>query len=145
MFSGLASSEEADLITVRVHYPASGVGMNFCIQDAFNLGWKLAAAVTGRAPSWLLDSYEVERGPQVRALLDDVRRQCAIQFNFDEEHVALKEFIQNDVLTDPHVNLRICENLAGLSARYPSEEETSTTMQATRPATTSVMAGGVLR
>lgn len=108
--------------SVRVHYPASGVGMNFCIQDAFNLGWKLAAAVAGRAPEWLLDSYTSERMPEIRALIDDVLRQCAIQFNFDAEHVALKNFIEKDLLTDPSVNRRICENLAGLSAAYPAPE-----------------------
>ena len=108
--------------SVRIHYPASGVGMNFCIQDGFNLGWKLAAAVAGHAPDWLLDTYETERMPEIMALIDDVRRQCAIQFNFDPEHVALKRFLERDVLPDPEVNLKICENLAGLSAAYPAPE-----------------------
>ena len=108
--------------SVRIHYPASGVGMNFCIQDAFNLGWKLAAAVAGRAPDWLLESYVTERLPEIKALIDDVLRQCAIQFNFDAEHVALKRFLETDVLPVPAVNLRICENLSGLSAAYPSPE-----------------------
>jgi 2-polyprenyl-6-methoxyphenol hydroxylase and related FAD-dependent oxidoreductases len=106
--------------SVRVHYPASGVGMNFCLQDGFNLGWKLAAAVAGRAPDWLLDTYVTERLPEIEKLIDDVQRQCAIQFNFDAEHVALKKFIENDVLTNPAMNRRICENLAGLSAAYPA-------------------------
>jgi hypothetical protein len=94
--------------------------MNFCIQDAFNLGWKLAAAVKGRAAEWLLESYVTERLPEIQALIDDVRRQCAIQFNFDAEHVALKRFLEREVLPVPAVNLKICENLAGLSARYPA-------------------------
>jgi 2-polyprenyl-6-methoxyphenol hydroxylase-like FAD-dependent oxidoreductase len=108
--------------SVRVHYPASGVGMNFCIQDGFNLGWKLAAAVKGRGADWLLESYVSERLPEINTLLDDVRRQCAIQFNFDAEHVALKRFLEKDVLPVPAVNRKICENLAGLSARYPAAE-----------------------
>jgi 2-polyprenyl-6-methoxyphenol hydroxylase-like FAD-dependent oxidoreductase len=45
----------------HVHSPLGGQGMNTGIQDAVNLGWKLAAAVHGRAPAWLLDSYETER------------------------------------------------------------------------------------
>lgn len=106
--------------SVRIHYPASGVGMNFCIQDAFNLGWKLAADVTGRAPAGLLDSFETERMPEIKKLLNDVRRQLAIQFNFDEEHMALKHFVENNVLANPDLNLEICENLAGLSVKYPS-------------------------
>jgi hypothetical protein len=104
---------------VRVHYPASGVGMNFCIQDAFNLGWKLAADVTGRAPAGLLDSFESERLPEIKKLLDDVRRQLAIQFNFDDEHMALKRFVEDKVLANPDLNRQICENLAGLSVKYP--------------------------
>lgn len=104
--------------SVRVHYPASGVGMNFCIQDAFNLGWKLALTVRGLGADWLLDTFESERLPDIHALLNDVRRQCAIQFNFDDEHVALKRFIENDLLPIPQVNRRLCENLAGLSTRY---------------------------
>jgi NADPH-dependent dioxygenase len=47
----------------HVHSPAGGQGMNGCMQDAFNLGWKLAAVVAGAAPESLLDSYEAERRP----------------------------------------------------------------------------------
>lgn len=112
--------------SVRVHYPASGVGMNFCIQDGFNLGWKLAAAVAGRAPEWLLETYVTERLPEIKTLIDDVLRQCAIQFNFDPEHIALKRFLERDVLPNPAVNLKICENLAGLSAAYPAPEGSPT-------------------
>ena len=106
--------------SVRVHYPASGVGMNFCLQDAFNLGWKLAAVVNGSADETLLDSYETERRPEIEALLDDVRRQCSIQFNFDREHIALKQFFEKDLIPLPAVNLLLCQNLAGFSANYPA-------------------------
>ncbi|TDC46803.1 FAD-dependent oxidoreductase [Actinomadura sp. KC345] len=47
----------------HVHTPAGGQGMNTGIQDAANLGWKLAAELRGWAPSWLLDSYHEERHP----------------------------------------------------------------------------------
>ncbi|WP_062225873.1 FAD-dependent monooxygenase [Aureimonas frigidaquae] len=47
----------------HIHPPTGGQGMNTGIQDAFNLAWKLAAAVTGRAAPALLDSYEAERRP----------------------------------------------------------------------------------
>ncbi len=47
----------------HVHSPAGGQGMNGCMQDAFNLGWKLAAVVHGAADATLLDSYERERKP----------------------------------------------------------------------------------
>ncbi len=47
----------------HVHSPAGGLGMNTGLQDAANLGWKLAAAVQGSAPDGLLDSYQRERYP----------------------------------------------------------------------------------
>jgi 2-polyprenyl-6-methoxyphenol hydroxylase-like FAD-dependent oxidoreductase len=57
----------------HVHSPLGAQGMNTGIQDAMNLGWKLAAAVGGTAPEWLLDSYEKERhavGANVLKLTD---------------------------------------------------------------------------
>ncbi|GAA0304702.1 monooxygenase [Sphingomonas oligophenolica] len=108
--------------SVRVHYPASGVGMNFCIQDGFNLGWKLAAAVTGRARDGLLDTYVTERIPEIKALLDQVQVQTAIQFGFDPEHIALKDFIEHQVLSSPDISRKISEYLSGLTAHYPSPE-----------------------
>ncbi len=53
----------------HVHSPAGGQGMNVGIQDACNLGWKLAAAVHGWAPPGLLDTYQTERHPVGRQVL----------------------------------------------------------------------------
>ncbi|MEV3855330.1 FAD-dependent monooxygenase [Streptomyces sp. NPDC050095] len=53
----------------HVHTPAGGQGMNTGLQDAANLGWKLAAVVNGRATTALLDTYEAERHPVGRAVL----------------------------------------------------------------------------
>ena len=53
----------------HVHSPAGGQGMNTGLQDAANLGWKLAAHVQGWAPDGLLDSYEAERKPVGRLVL----------------------------------------------------------------------------
>ena len=53
----------------HVHSPAGGQGMNTGLQDAVNLGWKLAAHVQGWAPEGLLDSYEAERKPVGRVVL----------------------------------------------------------------------------
>lgn len=53
----------------HVHTPAGGQGMNTGMQDAANLGWKLAAAVTGHAGPELLDSYQAERHPVGRTVL----------------------------------------------------------------------------
>jgi 2-polyprenyl-6-methoxyphenol hydroxylase-like FAD-dependent oxidoreductase len=53
----------------HVHSPAGGQGMNTGLQDAANLGWKLAAAVHGWAPDGLLESYHAERYPVGRAVV----------------------------------------------------------------------------
>jgi len=53
----------------HIHSPVGGQGMNTGLQDAYNLGWKLALVVTGRADGTLLDSYEEERIPVAQRLL----------------------------------------------------------------------------
>ena len=53
----------------HIHSPAGGQGMNTGIQDAINLGWKLALVAEGRAPESLLDSYDEERRPVGQRLL----------------------------------------------------------------------------
>ncbi|WP_338696535.1 FAD-dependent monooxygenase [Streptomyces sp. Q6] len=53
----------------HVHTPAGGQGMNTGLQDAANLGWKLAAVLNGRADKALLDTYQAERHPVGRAVL----------------------------------------------------------------------------
>jgi 2-polyprenyl-6-methoxyphenol hydroxylase-like FAD-dependent oxidoreductase len=55
----------------HVHSPFGGHGMNTGIQDAANLGWKLAMVLAGAAGDALLDTYEVERAPVARAILAD--------------------------------------------------------------------------
>jgi 2-polyprenyl-6-methoxyphenol hydroxylase-like FAD-dependent oxidoreductase len=103
----------------RIHYPASGVGMNFCIQDGFNLGWKLAAVVKGHSPAALIDSYEEERRPVTDALLQSVLSQCAIQFNFSREGMAVKRMFKERMLPIAEVNSRVAHELNGLSFPYP--------------------------
>ncbi|MFH9866428.1 FAD-dependent oxidoreductase [Streptomyces lydicus] len=53
----------------HVHSPAGGQGMNTGLQDAANLGWKLAAVIQGHAPAALLDSYQAERHPVGKMVL----------------------------------------------------------------------------
>ncbi|MFI6394986.1 FAD-dependent monooxygenase [Nonomuraea sp. NPDC050540] len=52
------------------HSPVGGQGMNTGMQDAYNLGWKLALVVTGRAEESLLDSYQAERLPVIKAVVE---------------------------------------------------------------------------
>lgn len=54
----------------HTHSPKAGQGMNVSMQDTFNLGWKLAHVLTGRAPARLLSSYAAERRAEARRLID---------------------------------------------------------------------------
>lgn len=103
---------------VRSHYPASGVGMNFGLQDTFNLGWKIAAAIKGWAPDWLLDTFEAERRPLVEAHLNHVRIQTEIQFNYTPGMIALKQFITDRLFPMNDVNLELASHLGGFLAKY---------------------------
>jgi 2-polyprenyl-6-methoxyphenol hydroxylase-like FAD-dependent oxidoreductase len=62
----------------HIHPPLGGQGLNLGIQDAFNLGWKLAAEVKGWAPDGLLDSYHVERHPVAEGVLTITRAQSEL-------------------------------------------------------------------
>ncbi|THV30123.1 FAD-dependent monooxygenase [Glycomyces paridis] len=62
----------------HIHPPIGGQGLNLGIQDAFNLGWKLAAQVQGWAPEALLDTYEAERHPVAADVLDNTRAQMEL-------------------------------------------------------------------
>lgn len=106
--------------SARIHYPASGVGMNFCLQDAFNLGWKLGYVVRGQADASILDSYDSERRPVMHDLLDSVTSQCALQFNFEPEGVALKRYLARAIVPLPDVQRRLVLELCGLGRPYAS-------------------------
>ncbi|GAC1317309.1 MAG: monooxygenase [Collimonas sp.] len=107
--------------SARIHYPASGVGMNFCLQDAFNLGWKLANVVKGLADEATLDTYDAERLPVMHALLESVKGQCALQFNFEPEAVTLKRRIAEHIIPLPDVQRKLVLELCGLETPYPCE------------------------
>lgn len=106
--------------STRIHYPASGVGMNFCIQDAFNLGWKLAAVVNGHASPDLLVTFETERRPVAEALLRSVAAQVCVQFAFSPDAVTFKRWFESTLLPLPEVNRRLALELNGLTEPYPS-------------------------
>jgi 2-polyprenyl-6-methoxyphenol hydroxylase-like FAD-dependent oxidoreductase len=62
----------------HIHPPTGGQGLDLGIQDAFNLGWKLAAQIAGWAPEGLLDTYHAERHPVAAAVLDNTRAQMEL-------------------------------------------------------------------
>ena len=106
----------------RLHYPASGVGMNFCIQDAFNLGWKLGAVATGNAGESLLDTYESERLPIIQDLMKSVDAQVGAQFNLTTEGLTFLDYFAEHFITQPGVAKQLCVDLNGLSTPYPRED-----------------------
>ncbi|WP_206790608.1 FAD-dependent monooxygenase [Amycolatopsis sp. MtRt-6] len=62
----------------HIHPPLGGQGLNLGVQDAFNLGWKLAGRIRGWAPGPLLDTYQAERRPVAEAVLDNTRAQLEL-------------------------------------------------------------------
>src|SRR4029453_7280163 len=63
----------------HIHYPAGGQGIGLGIQDAVNLGWKLAQVVKGISPSSLLDTYHAERHPAAARALEHSMAQTVLQ------------------------------------------------------------------
>ena len=76
----------------HVHYPAGGQGIGLGLQDAVNLGWKLAQVLKGFSPDFLLDSYHAERHPVGLRALKHSMSQTALQRN-DARTAALAETV----------------------------------------------------
>ncbi|MGQ4514293.1 FAD-dependent monooxygenase [Streptomyces sp. DW26H14] len=103
----------------HIHPPLGGQGINLGIQDAFNLGWKLAATLQGRAPDGLLDSYHAERHPAAARVLHHTSAQRVLADpNPDEDVRALRD-IFTDLLRLPDTNRHLAGLMSGLSLRYP--------------------------
>jgi FAD binding domain/Aromatic-ring hydroxylase, C-terminal len=62
----------------HVHYPVGGQGLNVGVQDAVNLGWKLARVIHGTSPETLLDTYQAERHPVAAQVLQNTMAQTAL-------------------------------------------------------------------
>jgi 2-polyprenyl-6-methoxyphenol hydroxylase-like FAD-dependent oxidoreductase len=102
----------------HIHAPMGGQGMNVGIQDAMNLGWKLASVVNGKAPETLLDSYERERRPVGETLRRNTLSQLALFCTFDPPTVALRSTLE-DVLRMPETNRWFAEESCGYGISYP--------------------------
>lgn len=100
----------------HVHPPAGGQGLNLGVQDAFNLGWKLAAEIDGWAPAGLLDSYQEERRPVAAAVLENTRAQMELMAPTPGAR-ALRRLMA-ELMTFEEVNRRLIEKITAIDVRY---------------------------
>jgi 2-polyprenyl-6-methoxyphenol hydroxylase-like FAD-dependent oxidoreductase len=100
----------------HVHSPIGGPGLNLGLQDAVNLGWKLAAVAHGRVEPTVLATYESERRPVAERLVMHSRAQLAL-FRPGPEVTALRELF-SELVTDPAVVRRLSDLLSGAETRY---------------------------
>ncbi|GGT46537.1 FAD-dependent oxidoreductase [Streptomyces atratus] len=100
----------------HIHPPTGGQGLNLGVQDAFNLGWKLAAAVNGWAPEGLLDSYHAERHPVGARVLDNTRAQITL-LGTDPGATALRELFSK-LMDFEEVNRYVTEMITAVGVRY---------------------------
>ncbi|GJF27849.1 FAD-dependent oxidoreductase [Kitasatospora sp. NE20-6] len=106
----------------HVHFPAGGQGLNLGLQDAVNLGWKLAAEVRGDAPAGLLDTYHAERHPAAAEVLWNVRAQVALM-NPDPRTDALRDLFVR-LMHMPQVNTYLSGMISGEGVHYDTGPHT---------------------
>ncbi|WP_291054296.1 FAD-dependent monooxygenase [Herbiconiux sp.] len=105
----------------HVHPPLGGQGLNLGIQDAFNLGWKLAATVRGWAPPGLLDSYFSERHPVAEQVLALTRAQSEL-LSPEAGPQAVRQLL-TELMNLEEVSRLLAERVTGLGIRYDVGEE----------------------
>jgi 3-(3-hydroxy-phenyl)propionate hydroxylase len=100
----------------HVHYPTGGQGLNIGVQDAVNLGWKLAQVVKKTSPESLLDTYHAERHPVAARVLRDTMAQVAL-LRTDDHTNALRE-IMSELLAMDEPRKRVAAMMSGLDIHY---------------------------
>jgi 2-polyprenyl-6-methoxyphenol hydroxylase-like FAD-dependent oxidoreductase len=100
----------------HVHSPMGGPGLNLGLQDAVNLGWKLAAVLRGRVAPALLDTYEAERRPAAERVIMHSRAQLAL-VRPGPEVTALRELF-SELVTEPEIVRRLTDLISGAENRY---------------------------
>ncbi|MGM9336470.1 rifampin monooxygenase [Streptomyces murinus] len=100
----------------HVHPPMGGQGLNLGVQDAFNLGWKLAAEIDGWAPQGLLDTYERERHPVAADVLDNTRAQMEL-VSLEPGARAVRRLL-SELMDFEEVNRRLTEKIIATGIRY---------------------------
>ncbi|MBB4233586.1 FAD-dependent monooxygenase [Rhizobium esperanzae] len=100
----------------HVHSPVGGQGLNTGVQDAANLGWKLAQVVKGISPESLLDTYHAERHPVAARVLRTTMAQVALQ-RTDDRTEALRD-IMLELLGMEEPRKKIAAEMSGLAIHY---------------------------
>ncbi|WP_192775176.1 rifampin monooxygenase [Nonomuraea africana] len=100
----------------HIHPPTGGQGLNLGIQDAFNLGWKLAAEVNGWAPEGLLDSYHTERHPVAADVLDNTRAQMEL-LSLEPGPRSVRRLV-SELMDFEEVNRYLIEKITAIGVRY---------------------------
>jgi 2-polyprenyl-6-methoxyphenol hydroxylase-like FAD-dependent oxidoreductase len=102
--------------SAHVHYPAGGQGLSLGVQDAVNLGWKLAQVVNGTSPESLLDTYQDERHPVAARALRHTMAQTALQRG-DERIQALVDVV-SELASMDEPRKRLAGIISGLDIHY---------------------------
>ncbi|MFJ9675454.1 FAD-dependent monooxygenase [Streptomyces sp. NPDC101221] len=100
----------------HIHPPTGGQGINLGVQDAFNLGWKLAAQIRGWAPETLLDTYEAERRPVAEDVLDNTRAQTELLSTAPGPQAVRR--LLTELTGIDEVNRRLVEKITAIGIRY---------------------------
>ncbi|MFC4049784.1 rifampin monooxygenase [Actinomadura syzygii] len=100
----------------HIHPPIGGQGLNLGVQDAFNLGWKLAARIRGWAPEELLDTYQSERHPVAEEVLDNTRAQAELLSTEPGPQAARR--LLTELMDFNEVNRHLIEKITAIGIRY---------------------------
>jgi 2-polyprenyl-6-methoxyphenol hydroxylase-like FAD-dependent oxidoreductase len=100
----------------HVHYPAGGQGLNLGVQDAANLGWKLAQVIKGASPESLLDSYHAERHPVAARVLTNSLAQVALMRQDARSKAAWG--VVSELLKMDEPRKRYAAMMSGLDIQY---------------------------
>ena len=105
----------------HIHPPLGGQGLNLGVQDSFNLGWKLAATVTGWAPDGLLDTYEAERHPVAADVLINTRAQMEL-ISVEPGPQAVRHVL-SELMDFDNVREFLISKVTAISVRYDFGDE----------------------
>lgn len=107
----------------HMHFPAGGVGLNVGVQDAMNLGWKLAAHIKGLAAEHLLDTYDEERRPVGSAVLESSLAQTSLITGFSWQGRSMRSLLSHYIGTIPELNKALAERVSAIDVRYGDDED----------------------